>query len=52
MVHDTLALLVLVVLTHVPLIYGAVFCSSEKPMRRLLAWTHAMTELLEQLRRR
>jgi DNA-binding protein Fis len=35
--HDALNLLALLVITHLPLLYGAVLCPSEKPMRRLIA---------------
>jgi hypothetical protein len=46
----------LVVITHAPLIYGAVFCTSETPMRRLIAWTDAVAQIvlavIEWLRRK
>lgn len=52
MAQDTLAILVILVLAHAPLLYGAVFSRREAPMRRLLAWTHAVARLLEQIKRR
>jgi hypothetical protein len=52
MVPDTLRLVVLVVLTCAPLIYGAVFCPSETPMRRLIAWMDAVAGIVRQIRRK
>jgi hypothetical protein len=56
MTHDAVTLLMLVVITHAPLIYGAVFCPSETPMRRLIAWTEAVAQIvlavIEWLRRK
>lgn len=47
MTHDTL---VLVVITFAPLIYMAVLCPSEGPMRRLIALTRAIAVVLSALR--
>ena len=56
MAHNAVTLLMLVVITHAPLIYGAVFCTSETPMRRLIAWTEAVAQIvlavIEWLRRK
>ncbi|BBY13829.1 hypothetical protein [Mycobacterium marseillense] len=45
MAHGGIALLMLVVITFAPLLYGAVFCQSEKPMKRLVAWTEAVSKI-------
>jgi hypothetical protein len=45
MTHDAIALLMLTVILFAPLLYGAVFCRSEKPMKRLVAWTEAVSDI-------
>lgn len=45
MAHDAITLLMLVVITHAPPLYGAVFCRSEVPMKRLVIWTEAVSEI-------
>jgi hypothetical protein len=44
--QDAFDLLALLVITHLPLLYGAVFCPSEMPMRRLIAWTEAVKQIV------
>ena len=46
MTHEVSELLILMVIMHAPMIYGAVFCSSERPMRRLIAWTDAVLQIV------
>lgn len=45
MTHDAIALAMLMVMLFAPLLYGAVFCPSDRPMRRLIAWTKAVSEI-------
>jgi hypothetical protein len=45
MTPDAWHLLLVVVITYAPLIYGAVFCRSEAPMERLIAGTEALTKM-------
>jgi len=46
MTRDAFKLLTLMVMLYVPLLYGAVFCPSEMPMRRLIAWTEAVKQIV------
>jgi hypothetical protein len=44
--HNAITLLVLaVVIAHTPMLYGAVFCRSERPMRRLVTFTEAVSKI-------
>jgi hypothetical protein len=43
--HDAITLLLLVVITHTPMLYGAVFCRSEMPMKRLVTFTEAVSKI-------
>jgi hypothetical protein len=45
MAHDAIVQVMSVVKLLVPLLYGAVFCRSEKPMRRLVAWTRTVSDI-------
>jgi hypothetical protein len=45
MTHDAITLLMLVVMMFLPLLYGAVFCRREAPMKRLVIWTEAASEV-------
>ena len=44
--HDAFNLLTLMVIMFLPLLYGAVFCRSERPMRRLIAWTEVVRQIV------
>jgi hypothetical protein len=41
--HDVVALATLVVIVHSLLLYWAVFCPNEAPMKRLVMWTKAVS---------
>lgn len=49
--HDAITLLMLVVIMHTPMLYGAVFCRSEKPMRRLVTFTEAVSKIVVEVLR-
>ncbi len=44
--NDPFKLLTLMVMLYVPLLYGAVFCQSETPMNRLIAWTELVKQIV------
>jgi hypothetical protein len=46
MTHDAIALAMLTVMLFAPMLYGAVFCRSERPMKRLVKWTEAVSEIV------
>jgi hypothetical protein len=46
MTRDAFKLLTLMVMLYMPLLYGAVFCPSETPMNRLIAWTEVVKQIV------